>query len=255
MADLASTETELCNMALGHFAGTPISDMSENSVEAEACRLFYGTALAHVLGDHDWKFASVKRQGVPITVPSVSPEILEADLDGWRYLYAYPSDCAKVREVLTSNQLQNADPFGFGNPVGAAYGPEDVSASYHISPSNSYTLSNEQGFGDNRGPEIPFNIAAIGTARYIFCDVPNARFRYTRFMSNVLGYPADFSITFSYFLAHLMAYKITRKHEITGNMLKLYASMKTQTQANNMNETTQVNREAPPAWVRARGGD
>lgn len=251
-----STDVELCNMSLAHFAGGEITNLeSENSRPAEVCRKFFSTALDYVLGDHDWKFASTKKAGVPITVPSAVPEITEDDLDGWQFLYAYPADCVKVREILTANQYQNTDPFGYGNPAGAAYGPEDVSAGYHIMPSNSYTLSNERGFGDQRGPEIPFNVAAIGNTKYIFSDVDNARFRFTRRMSNVIGYPADFSLCFSYYFASLMAYNITRKFEVSGNMLKMYENFKPSAHANNMNETTNITRDPPPSWVRARGGD
>lgn len=250
-----TTDVELCNLALSHFAGGTIVALNENSKAAEACNTMFATALDHVLGDHDWKFASTKKVGVPIVVPSTVPEILEADLDGWQYLYAYPGDCAKVREVLTASQYEQLDPFGFGNPNGAAYGLADISTPFHVMPSNSYTISNEYGFGDQRGPEIPFNVAAIGDTKYIFTDVKDARFRYTRRMGNSIAYPADFALTFSYFLASTIAYRITRKFEVAGNMLKMYQNFKPQAQANNMNEATNIQRDPPPPWVRARGGD
>lgn len=254
MPEAVSTDIELCNLALSHFAAEPIANLSENSNSAEACRTFFGTALAYVLGDHDWKFASTKKAGVLIALDQPSGPTT-ADLDGWQFLYAYPADCAKVREILTANQLQNSDPFGFGNVNGAAYGPQDVSAGYHVMPSNSYTLSNEMGFGDQRGPEIPFNVAAISGTKYIFTDVPDARLRYTRFMDDAAGYPPEFSILFSLYLASLMAYRITRKFEVSGNMMKMYLEMKPQIQANNLNETSNIKRDPPPPWVRARGGD
>lgn len=254
MAESLSTETDLCNLALGHLGESDIAAFTEKSPQAEACRKYYATALSFVLSDHDYKFASTKKVGTPLTLPSVIPEITTADLDGWSYLYAYPADCAKMREILTAGQFQNTDPFGFGNPVGAAYGPGDVSSGFHIAPSNSYTVSNERGFGDQRGPEIPFNVAAIGESKYVFTDVADARFRYTRFMDNVIGYPADFSLVFSFYLASLMAFQLTRKFEVQQNMFKVYSTMKPQVQANNMNETPQINREPPAAWVRARGG-
>jgi hypothetical protein len=254
MLESVSTDTELCNLALSHIAGSPITAMDENSPEAEACRTFYGTALAYVLGDHDWKFASTKKVGVQIVVPSVTPEIIEADLDGWQYMYAYPSDCVKVREVLTANQYQNSDPFGFGNSAGAAYGPEDVASGISHMTSNSYTLSRELGFGDQRGREIPFNVAAIETTRYIFTDVPNARFRFTRYLGNVVAYPPDFALLFSFYLASLMAYRITRRLELTSAMLKLYQTNKPEIQATNLNEATNINRDPPPAWVITREG-
>lgn len=254
MAQQLSTETELCNLALSHFAGKSIAAMDENSREAEACRTAFGTALAFVLSDFDWKFASTKKAGVAIVLDQV-PELATVDLDGWAYLYEYPQDCAKIREILTHDQFANSTPFGYGNVNGAAFGPAAVDA-YYVSPaSNSHTLSNERGFGDNRGPEIPFNIAAIGSTKYVFCDVPNARFRYTRFMDNVIGYPPEFSLTFSFYLASLIAYRLTRKFEVSGNMLKMYQEMKPKAEAQNANETTNINRDPPAPWTLARGGD
>jgi hypothetical protein len=253
MVDFLSTETDLCNLALGHIAAKSISALTEKSKEAEQCRIFYGTALGFVLSDHDYKFASTKIDGVAVPVDVGGPT--SADLDGWQYLYAYPANCVKVREIITANQMQSIDPYGFGNVNGAAFGVPDSQQGNFIAPSNSFTLSNERGFGDDRGPDIPFNVALIGTTKYIFCDVPDARIRYTRFMDNVTGCPFDFALVFSYYLASLIAFPITRKLEMTGAMMKSYENMKPQVQANNQNEATQVDRDPPAPWIRARQGD
>ena len=52
-----------------------------------------------------------------------------------------------------------------------------------------------------------------------------------------------------------MAFPLTRKFEVAGNMMKLYKDMKPQAQANNMNEATNVQRDPPAPWISARGGD
>lgn len=252
---LVLTNTDLCNLALGHVAARPIVTFEENSKEAEWCRTYYTAALGYVLADHDWKFASFKWEGVKIELDTVVDGPTSADLDGWTYLYEIPAEIVKVREVLTANQMQQSDPYGYGNVDGAAFGVPSQDHGFHVAPSNSYTLSNERGFGDNRGPEIPFNVSAIRGKRYIFCDVDNARFRGTKNFDDVIAYPPEFSLLFSFYLAYLFAFPITRKFEVRATMLKTYEDMKGGVQANNMNEQTQINRDPPAPWVRARQGD
>lgn len=239
-------------MALGHIAAGPITNITENHSDAVACRNYFDAALAYVLGDYDWKFASTKKTLAPITVDGVN--ITTADLDGWLYLYEYPSNAVKIREILTSNQLQSLDAFGYGNVAGAAYGPQNELFHYNPMPPQRWTNSLKQGFGDDRAPVIPFNVALIGGTQYVFCDVPNARARYTVALGQINAFPADFGILFSYYLAHLVAYQITRKLELKQTMLQAYERMKGMVQADNSNEGSQ-NREDPPApWVRARTG-
>lgn len=254
MGDSFAGKVELCNMALGHFAGGSIISLTENSREADACNTYFDAALDFVLGDHDWKFASTKKKAVAITPGAVNSPSVD-DMDGWLYLYTYPPDCAKMREVLTASQYANDRPFGYGSPFGAAYGPEDNTLNVPALASNSYTLSGEAGFGDQRGPEIPYNVASIGSRMYIFCDVPEARIRYTKRLSGLVKYPPDFALAFSFFLASLMCYKITRRAELTSAMAKLYKDFIGPVKANDSNEAPQIMRDPPAPWVRARGGD
>lgn len=255
MSDFATTNVDMANLALGHVAGREITSLTANQREAELCNRFFNIALSYVLSDHDWKFASKKAAGVPILLDQPGGPTT-ADLDGWQYMYAYPSDCAKVREILTASHAQSVDQFGFGYAQGAAYGdPAVYPGMATFSPSVPYTVSHEMGFGDQRSPEIPFNVAEVNGALYVFTDVQNARLRYTKLTQNAIAYPADFAMVFSYYLASLIAFPLSRKFELAGNMVKLYQTMKPEVYANNMNETTQVERDPPPNWIRSRQGD
>jgi hypothetical protein len=252
MVEQAVAQINLCNMAIGHVAGRPITSINENTVEAEQCNMYFDTALSYVLSDYDWKFCSRRKLLTQITPDEVT--IFEADLDGWNYLYQYPSDALKIRKILTANQAQSLDSFGYGNTAGAAYGPANELFTQQAEFRDSYTNSGKMGFGDEHAPEIPFNVGLVNGEKCIFTDVPNARARYTALLNDFTAYDADFAILFSYYLAHLIAYGITRKLELKQHNLTMYESMKNTVKANNTNEGNNPKREPPAPWIVARNG-
>jgi hypothetical protein len=89
-----ASSTEICNIALSHLnIGKEIAALdTEQSQEASACRRFYETALDATLRDFAWPFSS------KIDVLAL---IEEDPNDEWAFSYRYPSDCLKVKRILS----------------------------------------------------------------------------------------------------------------------------------------------------------
>jgi hypothetical protein len=89
-----ASKTDICNLALSHLGqGKEISDIdTEQSQEASACRRFINDALDATLIDHDWSFAT-RFETLGLITASPTSE--------WGYSYRYPSDCLKVRRILS----------------------------------------------------------------------------------------------------------------------------------------------------------
>ena len=97
---MASSKTEICNLALSHLGiGKEVANIdSEQSAEASACRRFYETAKDECLRDFNW----------PFTTTFATLGLVEIDpTDEWAYSYRYPSDCLKLRRILSGLRNDN----------------------------------------------------------------------------------------------------------------------------------------------------
>lgn len=92
-----ASEVEICNMALSHIGvGEEIQDLAtESSEEARACRRFYEPARDELLRSFPWPFATKWADlGLVASAPTESGE-------EWGFKYRYPSDCLKLRRIVT----------------------------------------------------------------------------------------------------------------------------------------------------------
>lgn len=99
---MASSNTEIANLALSHLSsGKEISNLeTDRSQEALACRRFFETARDAVLRDFAWPFATkIADLGLVEETPS----------DEWDYSYRYPTDCVKLRRVLSGTRNDTRD--------------------------------------------------------------------------------------------------------------------------------------------------
>jgi hypothetical protein len=87
---VASSVLQICNLALGRLGAQSILDLNGTQKEAQACRLFYQTALDEVLRTHPWNFA-VRRQ--MLTSEAQEPSF------GWSNAYVLPADCLRVLDL------------------------------------------------------------------------------------------------------------------------------------------------------------
>lgn len=94
------TDVQIINMALVHLGHTQfIANRSELANEAIVGDLFYDPAVQYCLEDFAWGHA---RKYVALGLVQTDPN------DDWQYSYRYPSDCVKVRRIVTA--LGRVDP-------------------------------------------------------------------------------------------------------------------------------------------------
>tara|TARA_R110000824_G_scaffold122685_3_gene280040 strand:- start:17980 stop:18579 length:600 start_codon:yes stop_codon:yes gene_type:complete len=88
-----ATKTSIYNMALTHVGAKQlISNLdTDTGTEAKAGRVFWDLALEFVLSDVDWGFARTR-----VTLALLAET---APVD-WTYVYTYPNDCVKAREIF-----------------------------------------------------------------------------------------------------------------------------------------------------------
>ncbi len=98
---MASSDTEIANMALSHLGvGKEIATLeSDAGQEAAALRRFYLPALRSTLRDFPWPFAT-KFLALGL--------VEEAPTSEWAYSYRYPSDCLRFRRILSGSRTDTA---------------------------------------------------------------------------------------------------------------------------------------------------
>jgi len=90
---MASSEVEMSNMALSHIGVTRrIQSLTEKSVEAKECQLWYPKSRDYILHKFNWPFAQkYKTLGKLADDPN----------SDWAFAYEFPSDCVRARRVLS----------------------------------------------------------------------------------------------------------------------------------------------------------
>jgi hypothetical protein len=89
---MATSEVQICNLAIRAISLTPISALSERSPEAEDCTDFYPQCRDSILEQHPWNFASTRKELTPATLPAAWSQ--------YEYAYRYPNDCVAARKLF-----------------------------------------------------------------------------------------------------------------------------------------------------------
>lgn len=99
---MALTDIQICNMALGHLGHTKfIASLTEPSLAADLCELYYEPARDFVLEDFPWPFAT---KYVTLGLVEEDPN------DDWTYSYRYPDDCVYARRIVNEIGRTNPNP-------------------------------------------------------------------------------------------------------------------------------------------------
>ncbi len=95
---MASSVTEICNLALSHIKRQYIQSLDDNSREAKECKRIYPLLRDSVLGDFPWGFAT---KHATLALRTDTP------YGNWTYAYAVPSDCLAIRKIWNpySNEI------------------------------------------------------------------------------------------------------------------------------------------------------
>ena len=96
---MATSETEISNLALALIGDMRISDVDGSDDKSQACKLWYGVKRRELLShpDVDWTFARVRGQLTAEATPAF----------GWDYSYALPADYLRLRRH-TDNESYSA---------------------------------------------------------------------------------------------------------------------------------------------------
>jgi|TARA_Y100000310_G_scaffold127563_1_gene126691 hypothetical protein len=94
-----TSEVEICNLALSHIRATSINSLTEQSLQAQQCKLLYPIMRDQVIEDAPWQFAHVVEALAVLS---------SVDIFNWNYAYQYPSNCLKInRLMLNWEEVQN----------------------------------------------------------------------------------------------------------------------------------------------------
>lgn len=106
---MADSDTEICNMALGHLGvDNDIAELdTERSVEARVCRKFFDTTRDQCLRDFPYPFA--KKIETLSEITNAEDDDDDHPTDEWDYQYAVPSDCLMPRRILSGSRQDSRD--------------------------------------------------------------------------------------------------------------------------------------------------
>lgn len=104
---MADSDTEICNMALGHLAiDNDIGELdTDRTVEARVCRKFFTTCRDQTLRDFPWPFAKKLVELAVIT----DSEDDDHPTEEWDYQYQMPSDCVMPRRIQSGTRNDARD--------------------------------------------------------------------------------------------------------------------------------------------------
>ena len=125
----ATSETEICNIALTRIGHQMIASLDENTKGAELCRLHYPRSRDALLRSHVWNFA-ISRATLALDATTPNHE--------YTYRHALPTDCLKViRTNWEADGTVGAAVYGFPGLVGSM----DTPTPYRIE--GRYLVCNE----------------------------------------------------------------------------------------------------------------
>ena len=174
-----ASPVDACNLALSHIGGYSLSSLNDPTKEARECKRLYEPARDATLEAGDWGFA--RKTLVLALLASTRP--------GWKYVYAWPSDCVMPRRIY--------DPAR----EGADIDPETLSS-----------LSDDP---------IPFEIGVNDAlnGRIILTNQINAIVVYTAKVTDANLYPPSFIDALSWRLAADLAIPIRSDSGLQQKML------------------------------------
>jgi len=100
---MASSKTEICNLAIRHIGGSrEIDDFdTDRTKEAAACRRFYPQALSQTYRDFKWPHA--------VRIVALA-ELTSNDWDDeWPYAFRYPSVASRVWRIVSGTRSEGAN--------------------------------------------------------------------------------------------------------------------------------------------------
>lgn len=86
-----ASEVSVCNQALSRIRAKSINSLTEASIEAQQCSLWYATVRDEAQEAHPWGF---NRRTAALS------QLAATDVFNWAYVYQYPPDCLYVDKLV-----------------------------------------------------------------------------------------------------------------------------------------------------------
>lgn len=216
---MVNAEVDICNLALSYLGdeATVTSVFPpEGSVQARMCAGAYPYALQSLLEESDWTFASKQVE---------LARLAGKQTDGWRYAYALPSDCLRVRTVRCLSRPMRA------LPLGLTFAPNQAATT-----------------------DVDYAVGISGDVRAVLTDSPSVLVRYTANIRNTDLMSAHFKLALSYRLASMIAGK--RIGGVEGARYAQFFKKEEEqalTKAKNFDASQRVGaRLVVPSWIEGR---
>ncbi|QBF27157.1 hypothetical protein EXN22_16205 [Pseudomonas tructae] len=196
-----SSVVEICNMALSNLGQSArIDDLSEASVPAEQCSLWFVHCRDYVLrADCDWPFAT-KFEQLAGVASNPDPE--------FPYAFAVPIDCMRIRRIVNPAFPQGYFPHCHG------------------------------GYALPAIPPIRFRVINGSSQRLIATSVDEAKLEYTMKVESPEMFDPMFVDALSWYLASKIAPSLGKDTSIAGNCFAQYQAVTLQAAAAALNEGT-----------------
>jgi hypothetical protein len=202
-------------MSLASVRGKSINSLTENSIEAQQCKLHFDIARKFILRDSDWQFAR----------KSVALQLLTTVPLRWAYAYKYPGDCLNLKMVT-------ADYSSFNAPIGRIFEASGPTCDF-FKPEFNLPFEIQSGTGD--GPIIATDqIDAFGV--------------YVKDETVVERFDPLLVTAFVHYLASLVAVPIMGGDfgmKMRNDALQLYSAAISSAVAGNMNEQKRAEKRQP----------
>lgn len=195
-----ASEVDISNIALSYI-GSPNSVTAisppENTVEAEACALWYPIARDQALEHHAWKFATRRASLTPVTLPSY--------IYTWAYAYQVPNLCLREVAVFPPSTVTPTTELVWTRQVSAVEGTQPDT---------------------NDPPAQDFQIELDDTnAKILYTNVQSAILRYIVQNTNTAMYSPAFVRAVGRLLASYLAGHLQKDDNKAATQLKIYETV------------------------------
>jgi len=150
------SQVDIVNKALVYLGiSEGISSMSESTTKAQTASLIYDSTLDEVLREHAWGFANVVT-----TLALLADEVAAGG--GWGYLYAYPSQCVRIRRLYSETASTHPTGVEFEEMLSPTTGSRAVAA--NITPayaSYTYRVKDPNGYDPKFIEVLSLKLAAV----------------------------------------------------------------------------------------------
>lgn len=128
---MATSSTEICNLALVHLGQGEIASMTEASPEAKVMNRIYEYCRRKCLRDSPWQFATRV-----VTLAELADETDSV----WSYVYAKPAGCIRIQGIIPESSTTQTVPYAVREEmIYTDMGEAELKFNYDIEDPNKFS--------------------------------------------------------------------------------------------------------------------